>query len=156
MKLETYIGKKVGELVLEEVMDIERVIKSKIPVNTGKSRESTEFYYDRDKVIEGAITIYIKYVYPNHLKAVMEGAKRISRKGDGGFISALTAWAKSKLSLEESKARSFAFAYLKYRVKNEYVPKDKFIVSEYIESRLKALESDVRKLLKSEIRWQRI
>lgn len=73
--------------------------------NTGQTKASLQF-----KATETRFTLF----GAQSLGALDDGASPLRNK-TGGFIEAITDWAKSKLSKNDKEARSLAFAYMKKR-----------------------------------------
>lgn len=88
------------------VADLRNNMAKKKLDNTGNTSRSIRYEVSNDTLF-----IYAE----EHILALNDGAKAISKRTDGGFIDAITKWAQSKLNLPINEAKGLAFGYLRNR-----------------------------------------
>lgn len=117
--------------------DITDELKGKVTSRTGKTVARIDY------TVDDSGNISLKIEYPEHLIALFEGASPIRGRTNGKFIDSLKEWSKIVLGLDDARATSFAFAYMKYRASNPFRPPRRFEVNEYIESEEKQLDEQL-------------
>jgi len=92
------------------VASVQNSLDEKGLTNTGETKNSLRY-----EVTETQELIKLDVYGGGQLLALESGASPLKNK-TGGFIEAITEWAKSKLGLDDKEAKSLAFAYMKKRV----------------------------------------
>jgi hypothetical protein len=93
------------------VSDLRSNLDKKGLTNTGKSKQKIRY-----EVTEKGDKVILDVYGPAYLFSLEYGAKPISKRTDGQFITSITAWAQSKLGLDAKEAKSLAFGYMKKRI----------------------------------------